>query len=142
MSQHQSITIATPPEPEGTSNNRTQRTSNNDSNNDDDDTRTIQNNVEEEITVKKEEKEIERLSLQHMDSDQKTATIKKLPLTTTDKPWYNIELINIHKKEHILDPRDYSMLKKSLILAVVALSATMYVLFILSFDPNFECLLW
>ncbi|KAG2220764.1 hypothetical protein INT45_012257, partial [Circinella minor] len=60
-----------------------------------------------------------------MDSDIESIDIKKPPLTTSEKPWYSIELINIHKKEHILDSRDYSMPKKSSILAIVALAAAL-----------------
>ena len=122
--QHQSISITSTSQPEVTKTNSTQHTSNNDNN--------IQTVQDVEQAIKKQEKEIKRPTLtQHMDSGVETIIMKKLPLTTTDKPWYNIELINIHQKEHILDSRDYSMPKKSSILAVVALSATTYVLFIL-----------
>ncbi|KAI9244106.1 major facilitator superfamily domain-containing protein [Phascolomyces articulosus] len=121
MSRHQSITISTAIQSEVIANNNDPSSRYTGNDDDDDDTETIQ----EEQAQKKGE--IKGPSLQqHEDSDEKATTIKPLPRTTTDKPWYNIELINIGKKEHILDPRDYSMLKKSLILAVVAFSATVY----------------
>ncbi|KAI7859961.1 major facilitator superfamily domain-containing protein [Circinella umbellata] len=43
----------------------------------------------------------------------------------TNTPWYNKDLLSIGKKTQILDPRDYSMLKKSTILLVVAIAGTM-----------------
>ncbi|KAI7858763.1 major facilitator superfamily domain-containing protein [Circinella umbellata] len=117
MSQHHPLPITSISEPGITEDNCIQYTSNNNNS-----TQTIQN-VEEKI--KSNKKEVEIQLHQGMDSDIESINVKKSPLTTSEKPWYSIELINIHKKEHILDSRDYSMSKKSAILAIVALSATL-----------------
>ena len=123
MSKRQSIPITSTSQLDIEENDYIQHISNNDNN-----IRTVQDVKQ---AIEKEEKEIKRPVLaQDMGSETETATKQKLPLMTTGKPWYSIELINIHKKEHILDPRDYSMLKKSSILTVVAIGAAMYVIFI------------
>ncbi|KAI9497395.1 major facilitator superfamily domain-containing protein [Zychaea mexicana] len=103
--QHTTITIAPTPEIA----NYARRT--NDHDDDDDDAQTVH------------EGEPKRLPLRRADSEV-TATVKEPPLTTTDRPWYTKDLLSIGKKEQILDPRDYPMVKKSMILLVVAVAGT------------------
>ena len=113
MAQQHQLTAVVPSSPKIT--NGYARRSMGEADGEDDDARTVHG------------EETKRPNLAQKDSDQVTATEKQIPLMTTNTPWYNMDLLSIGKKSQILDPRDYSMFKKSTILLVVAIAGTMYV---------------